>query len=171
MAALLSAFSFLLLLEGTSCFVGESRQGGARLVGPLRLRATVRVDVSPVGAGSHADDKAIGSDRTTHFVECLSLTQWGVFREATLVLGAAPSFTVISGESGAGKSVLISAIEYLSGSSTFKGRRPLHRTTAVSDSVITLRTGGAVFRRSYSPLSKRAFSEADGIKVPMKHVR
>ena len=166
MACLWLALCALLLLGCTARYVsksGQMRSYKGRLLSQ-RLHETVSGDIASMKASSIAGGNS-------QFVESLSLTQWGVFREASITLGARPSFTVISGESGAGKSVFISAIEYLSGSSTFKGKRPLHRTAAASDSVITLRTGGALYRRCYSPLTKRSFSEADGQRVPMKHIR
>ena len=47
------------------------------------------------------------------FVECFELQNWGLFEHSVLTLGSAPLFAVITGETGSGKSVLISALQYL----------------------------------------------------------
>ena len=47
------------------------------------------------------------------FVECFELQNWGLFEHSILTLGSAPLFAVITGETGSGKSVLISALQYL----------------------------------------------------------
>ena len=47
------------------------------------------------------------------FVECFELQNWGLFEHSVLTLGSAPLFAVITGETGSGKSVLVSALQYL----------------------------------------------------------
>lgn len=51
------------------------------------------------------------------FVESFELQNWGLFENSILSLGSAPLFAVITGETGSGKSVLISALQYLYSSS------------------------------------------------------
>jgi ABC-type multidrug transport system fused ATPase/permease subunit len=50
---------------------------------------------------------------TGTFVESFELQNWGLFEHSVLTLGSAPLFAVITGETGSGKSVLISALQYL----------------------------------------------------------
>jgi hypothetical protein len=50
---------------------------------------------------------------TGTFVESFELQNWGLFERSVLTLGSAPLFAVITGETGSGKSVLISALQYL----------------------------------------------------------
>jgi DNA repair ATPase RecN len=58
---------------------------------------------------------------TGTFVESFELQNWGLFEHSVLTLGSAPLFAVITGETGSGKSVLISALQYLySNSGSFK---------------------------------------------------
>ena len=46
-------------------------------------------------------------------VEDFMLRDWGLFDEAKLSFGSKPSFMVVTGETGAGKSVLIGGLEYV----------------------------------------------------------
>jgi P-loop containing region of AAA domain len=54
-----------------------------------------------------------GDKPTGTFVESFELQNWGLFEHSVLTLGSAPLFAVITGETGSGKSVLISALQYL----------------------------------------------------------
>ena len=47
------------------------------------------------------------------FVESFELQNWGLFDQSILTLGSQPLFAVITGETGSGKSVFISALQYL----------------------------------------------------------
>ena len=70
-------------------------------------------------AGTEAETKAgieTGTEGGT-FVESFELQNWGLFDQSVLTLGSKPVFAVITGETGSGKSVLISAIQYLYSSS------------------------------------------------------
>lgn len=51
------------------------------------------------------------------FVESFELQNWGLFEHSVLNLGSTPLFAVITGETGSGKSVLISALQFLYSSS------------------------------------------------------
>ena len=60
------------------------------------------------------------------FVESFELHNWGLFEHTVLDLGSTPLFAVITGETGSGKSVLISALQFLYSGS---GKNLTHSTT------------------------------------------
>ena len=59
---------------------------------------------------SETDSTLISKDA---LVESFELQNWGLFDHSVLTLGSQPLFAVITGETGSGKSVLISALQYL----------------------------------------------------------
>jgi DNA repair ATPase RecN len=97
----------------------------------------------------------------------LSIQHWGLFERAELPLDSKPSFIVITGETGAGKSMLISALEYICG---------LYKKKILSqsnlDSIISLDSNhnNKVYTKVYSPRTKKTVNELAGKKVPTKDV-
>lgn len=97
----------------------------------------------------------------------LSIQHWGLFERAELPLHGEPSFIVITGETGAGKSMLISALEYICG---------LYKKKILSqsnlDSIISLDSSynNKVYTKVYSPRTKKSVTEIEGKKVPTKDV-
>ena len=59
---------------------------------------------------NEADSVSISDEA---FVESFELQNWGLFDHSVLTLGSQPLFAVITGETGSGKSVFISALQYL----------------------------------------------------------
>ena len=85
-----------------------------------------------------------------------SIKQWGLFDEAVLVLGSSPSFIVITGETGSGKSMLISALEYICG--LYK-KKVLSRNN--QESIITLDSNDIdrFYTKAYNPKTKKSITE------------
>ena len=97
-------------------------------------------------------------------VEDFMLRDWGLFDEAKLSFGSKPSFMVVTGETGAGKSVLIGGLEYVC-----KGdgiRRQLFTKESKSGEVLLTfnnkNNPSAEYKRIYSPSSRRTVCEVDG---------
>ena len=75
----------------------------------------------PVPKRSQAPSFA--SSLHAEFVDNVSLENWAVFLSSSLNLGGKPGFTVITGETGSGKSMIVKALEYCVGK---KKAVPLH---------------------------------------------
>ena len=107
---------------------------------------------------------ASGSSRLAASVDLLEVRQWGVFDEAQVNLTGRPVFVVVTGETGAGKSVLMNALEYLCFGST---KRSLFRPG--SETSVSLRkSGGQTTRRSYNAATRRSLCEINGQKTTVK---
>lgn len=91
------------------------------------------------------------------------MRQWGVFDQAQVNLTGRPVFAVVTGETGAGKSVLMNALEYLCFAST---KRSLFRPG--SETSVALRKGGQDVRRSYNAATRRSLCEINGQKTTAK---
>ena len=49
------------------------------------------------------------------FIDSIRIQKWGVFNNATIDFTGKPCFIAITGETGSGKSIFISALEYIAG--------------------------------------------------------
>ena len=96
--------------------------------------------------------------------ESLKVRQWGVFDNAEVNLTGKPVFAVITGETGAGKSVLINALEYLCKGSTKRSLFRPGKETSVAAQI----GSGMSTRRSYNAVSRRSFAEINGQKATVK---
>jgi len=106
--------------------------------------------------------------KSEFFLDCFSLSNWGVFQHVEMNLNSTAAFAVITGETGAGKSVLIAGLEYMCGSPSFKGKKPLYRSNADGDCLINLSTLNNKYRRVYNPNTKKTAAESNGQKVALK---
>ena len=107
-------------------------------------------------------------DKSELFIDRFSLSNWGVFQQIELNLNSTAAFAVITGETGAGKSVLIAGLEYMCGSSSFKGKKPLYRTNADGDCLINLSTLNNNYKRVYNPSTKKTVAESNGQRIALK---
>ena len=96
-------------------------------------------------------------------IEAIDLRQWGVFDHAQVNLTGRPLFAVITGETGAGKSVLVNALEYLCFGST---KRSLFRPG--SETSVSLHKGGHDLKRSFNAETRRSYCEIDGQKTTVR---
>lgn len=62
---------------------------------------------------SDIDQESVAAVTGGTLIESFELQNWGLFDHTVLTLGSQPLFAVITGETGSGKSVLISALQYL----------------------------------------------------------
>lgn len=102
---------------------------------------------------------------TSNYFTKLTIHQWGLFEKAELQLDGKPNFIVITGETGAGKSMLISALEYICG--IYK-KKILSRNSL--ESIITLDSNDndKLYSKVYNPKTKKSITEIEGKKVLMK---
>ena len=107
-------------------------------------------------------------DKSELFIDRFTLSNWGVFQQVELNLNSTAAFAVITGETGAGKSVLIAGLEYMCGSSSFKGKKPLYRTNSDGDCLINLSTLDNTYKRVYNPSTKKTVAESNGQRVALK---
>ena len=98
-------------------------------------------------------------------VDEFSLSDWGLFQSAQLDLRGQPSFMVITGETGAGKSVFIGGLEYVC---TGEGiRKQLFLPSGRGEARLRLRSKKE-FKRSYSSSTRRSTCEIDGCRSTAK---
>ena len=96
------------------------------------------------------------------YINSLVLTNWGTFRNSTLGLKSAPSFAVISGKSGTGKSILLSAFEYLiksssSGSNSASSREIFSQfSNNNNEATISLTKSSSDYKRVFNLDSKKS---------------
>ncbi|KAJ1430951.1 hypothetical protein B484DRAFT_418633, partial [Ochromonadaceae sp. CCMP2298] len=84
----------------------------------FQLRRWVETQrASHFASSSTAPTYAAPTSAARGFIETVDVKQWGVFDEASVNLTGLPAFIAITGETGSGKSVFISALEYICGSS------------------------------------------------------
>lgn len=107
-------------------------------------------------------------EKSEVFIDSFSLSNWGVFQHVEMNLNSTASFAVITGETGAGKSVLIAGLEYMCGSSSFRGKKPLYRTNVEGECLINLNTLNNKYKRVYNPNTKKTIAESNGQKVALK---
>lgn len=113
------------------------------------------------------------NNQASEFLEELELKSWGSFSKTSLKLQPRPSFSVITGKSGTGKSVLIGAFEYLikqgrDSKSNGKGSRELFTVSGGDTASISIKRNGKIFERVFSIGSKKSTCEIDGKRVPVK---
>jgi len=101
----------------------------------------------------------------SNYFSKLTIHQWGLFEKAELYLDGKPNFIAITGETGAGKSMLISALEYICG--LYK-KKILSRNN--QESIITLDSSDSdrFYTKAYNPKTKKSITEIEGKKVLMK---
>ena len=101
----------------------------------------------------------------SNYFSKLTIHQWGLFEKAELNLDGKPNFIAITGETGAGKSMLISALEYICG--LYK-KKILSRNN--QESIITLDSNDIdrFYTKAYNPKTKKSITEIEGQKVLMK---
>ena len=105
------------------------------------------------------------------FLDELELKSWGSFSNTLVKLQARPSFSVITGKSGTGKSVLIGAFEYLIKQGRDSNKRASREIFSISgdDSAsISIKRNGKVYQRTFSIASKKSVCDIDGKRVPIK---
>ena len=99
--------------------------------------------------------------KISDYINTLTIQEWGHFRNITINMKSEPSFMAITGKSGVGKSVFLSAIEYLvSKSSASTSSRPVFNNfgaktaTVVATKACYQTQDMDIFRRSYKINSK-----------------
>lgn len=110
----------------------------------------------------------------SEFLDELQLKPWGSFTNTSVKLQAKPSFMVVTGKSGTGKSVLIGAFEYLikqgreSKGNGKKESRDIFTTSGDDIAIISIMKNRQLLQRSFSITSKKSTCEIDGKRVPVK---
>lgn len=110
------------------------------------------------------------------FIDSVSVRNWGVFDSAHVALSGSPSFIVITGETGSGKSVFISAIEYICGLSKkhqfglSKKNADVTVTSKVSLSLGSSSSSLQNYDRVFDVNTRKSFCENNGQKVSVKTV-
>lgn len=115
----------------------------------------------------------------SEWVSNLEVSNYGVFEKAEMKLSGRPSFVVITGETGAGKSVLVSALEYaLSGSNKrnllLKSGSDMKGDGGVKESFVSLCLADHEqkkllgIKRSRSLSGKRSTCQMNGEKITSK---
>ena len=66
----------------------------------------------------HATSDKASTASNLQFLKSLTLSNWGVFAQADVCFSSSPTFITITGETGAGKSVFLSALQYIIGRTT-----------------------------------------------------
>ena len=128
---------------------------------------------------------------SSEYFENICIRNWAVFEEFSLNLSGKPQFTVITGETGSGKSLMIKALEYCVGKNK---KSPLYlfdndddncEKSSQSDikfeifikpNTINSKSGYLrneipefiLFKRTINPISKKSFVEIDGKKSSIK---
>eukprot|EP01038_Epipyxis_sp_PR26KG_P014066 gene14066-18869_t len=102
-------------------------------------------------------------------IEEINLKNWGVFDSANVSLSSKPSFIAITGETGSGKSVFISALEYISGESRIKFQRK-NDNNNIYESVVSLFLNSDLFSRSYNYKTKKSNCEKNNEKISVKNM-
>lgn len=127
-----TVFNFLLF--GWSCLSLRYHHSSIRhnFSGLISRQKQLKADQSLRYYAKFSDSTVVCSDS---FVECFELQNWGLFEHSVLTLGSAPLFAVITGETGSGKSVLVSALQYLYSNS---GKFRLLRHPSCQQVVLTL---------------------------------
>lgn len=108
------------------------------------------------------------------YIDSISLQKWGVFHQAKLKLPAGPGLIAITGETGAGKSVFLAALQYITATSS---NARVTKTNSMNNEAsiveLLLVEGDAqpkfrAARRSYAAATKKSNCELDGAKVLVK---
>jgi DNA repair ATPase RecN len=134
-----------------------------------------RHDLYPTTFNPHGDRS---------FVEAFSLVKWGIFDKATVDLGQFPCFTVITGETASGKSVILTALRSICSGTSLNsslGRKLSHKgqvgdirtgsSLAQSDSELILKTtSGKTYKRYFDRTASKFLCEIDGSKSSVKSV-
>ena len=113
------------------------------------------------------------------FLESLTLCNWGVFAQADVCFSSLPSFITITGETGAGKSVFLSALQYITGRTTarsmFVKRKEFKSDCSISINISKMRIGlhnnnekSVSMKRIYNSETKKSVAEINCSKVPIK---
>lgn len=112
-------------------------------------------------------------------IQSISLKNWGVFDDASLELSPSLGYIALSGETGSGKSIFLSALQYCTGETSFVKVRANGAKEDRSCSVsLDLRSEGnkdgssvRSFRRSYLGSYKKSTCEIDGQKALMRDLQ
>lgn len=116
----------------------------------------------------YADKHVSANEDCKVFIDNISLKHWGVFKNVDISIESKPTFAVITGETGSGKSVLISALQYICGSTAFKSKKPLLRTNDDTTSVSVTTSNEHMYSRIFKPSTKRTVCEIDSNRVASK---
>eukprot|EP01041_Mallomonas_annulata_P005189 gene5189-10377_t len=113
------------------------------------------------------ESKILGSSA---FLESFIVRYWGLFDDTKVYLDAKPGMFAFTGETGAGKSVLISSLEHICMASTV--RKAMLRPNVENQSLISLSFGPKhqQMSRFYNEKTKRSWCELNGKKVTNKEL-
>ena len=115
------------------------------------------------------------------FFDRIEIENWATFDSISLNLTAKPIFIAITGETGAGKSMFVKALEFCAGKKKSKALHPFESGTESKDIRIKLltknddrgsgSTAGVVFTRLVSLSPKKSFVEIAGKKSTAKDMQ
>lgn len=105
------------------------------------------------------------TSRLSLSIASVELCNWGVFNNITLNLAHTPCYTALTGDTGTGKSIFISALQYLCGVSKY--------SKFTTNGFIQLRllendTSITTIKRAYNAITKKSVCEIDGKRILVK---
>ena len=131
----------------------------------------------------HATSDKASTASNLQFLKSLTLSNWGVFAQADVCFSSSPTFITITGETGAGKSVFLSALQYITGRTTarsmFVKRKEFKPDCSISITICKMgmdqlhsnnEDSTISMKRIYNTETKKSVAEINGSKVPIKTI-
>ena len=110
---------------------------------------------------SYSRIQSLKSIKHNEYIDKIELASWGPYHNTDITLGSKPGLIIVSGKSGSGKSIMISALEFMIKSmKDFKSHSHYSLiTSSNTDTLIRIKKGDSIYHRSIITTGKTRRSE------------
>ena len=110
---------------------------------------------------SYSRIQSLKSIKQNEYIDKIELKSWGPYYNTDITFGSKPGLIIVSGKSGSGKSIMISALEFMIKSiKDFKSHSHYSLiTSSNTDTLIRIKKGDSIYHRSIITTGKTRRSE------------